>query len=146
MQQLVTSSSVDTKSGPIPPMTTCRLDPKNKLHYQFNPKIFFSGKSVQKQYDIMSYPQWVIIATIIDSLSPQWFNNNSWRHGYDMILPMAYGDIDLGQHWFRNWLLAWQYYLNQCSIIIRVVLWYLPEGNFTGNAQDIYPWYKFEND
>ena len=23
---------------------------------------------------------------------------------------------------------------------------YSPEGNFTENAQDIYPWYEFEND
>ena len=35
------------------------------------------------------------------------------------------------------------YYLNQFWLIISEVLWYLPEGKTTGNAQDIYLWYKF---
>ena len=37
------------------------------------------------------------------------------------------------------------YYLNQYQLIIRVVLWHSPEANFTGNAQDTYPWYEFDN-
>ena len=35
--------------------------------------------------------------------------------------------------------------VNQCWLIIWEVLWHSPEGNLTGNAQDIYPWYEFEN-
>ena len=35
------------------------------------------------------------------------------------------------------------HYLNQCSPIISEVLRHSPEGDFTGNAQDIYPCYKF---
>ena len=42
-------------------------------------------------------------------------------------------------------LTAPSHYLNQCWLIIREILWHSPEGNFTGNDQDIYP-YEFEND
>ena len=42
-------------------------------------------------------------------------------------------------------LMAPSHYLNQCWLIISEVLWYSPEGNFTWNAQDIYPWCEFEN-
>ena len=38
-------------------------------------------------------------------------------------------------------MMAPRHYLNQCCIIISKSLWHLPEGNFTGNAQDIHPWY-----
>ena len=41
-------------------------------------------------------------------------------------------------------LTAPSHYLNQCNLIINVS-WHSPEGNFAGNAQDIYPWYQFEN-
>ena len=33
----------------------------------------------------------------------------------------------------------------QCWQIISEVLWHLSESDFTGNAQDVYPWYKLEN-
>ena len=42
-------------------------------------------------------------------------------------------------------LMASSDYLNQCLLIIREVLWNSPEGNFVGNAEDIYPWYKLAN-
>ena len=35
-------------------------------------------------------------------------------------------------------------YLNQFWLISSEVLWYAPEGNITGNAQEIYPWYEFQ--
>ena len=41
-------------------------------------------------------------------------------------------------------LTAPSHYLNLCWITISEVLWHSPEGNFTGNAQDIYLWYEFE--
>ena len=34
-------------------------------------------------------------------------------------------------------------YLNQCSLIINGILWYLPGGDFTRNVQDIHPSYEF---
>ena len=42
-------------------------------------------------------------------------------------------------------LTAPSHYLNQCWLIIHEVSWHSSEGNFTGPAQDSYPWYKFEN-
>ena len=38
-------------------------------------------------------------------------------------------------------LTAPSHYLNQCSLIISEVLWHSSEDNFTGNTQDICPWY-----
>ena len=37
------------------------------------------------------------------------------------------------------------HYLNQCWLIINHILWHSPQDNFTWNAQDIFPWYAFEN-
>ena len=37
------------------------------------------------------------------------------------------------------------HYLNQHWWIISKALWHLLLGNFSGNPQDIYPWYEFEN-
>ena len=37
------------------------------------------------------------------------------------------------------------HHLNQCGLIIGEVLWHSPVGNFTENAQYIYPWHEFEN-
>ena len=34
--------------------------------------------------------------------------------------------------------------LSQCWLIISETLWHSLEGNFTGNAQDIYPQFEFE--
>ena len=42
-------------------------------------------------------------------------------------------------------LTAPSHYLNQCWLNIRVALWHSVENDFTRNAQDIYPWYQFEN-
>ena len=36
------------------------------------------------------------------------------------------------------------HYLNQCWLVIGEVLRHSPQGSFTGNAQDNYPWYEFE--
>ena len=43
--------------------------------------------------------------------------------------------------------MAPSHYLNKCClpVIISEVFWHSPEGNFRGNIEDIYPWYKFEN-
>ena len=42
------------------------------------------------------------------------------------------------------WPMAPSRYLNQCWLIISEVFWHSPEGNFIGNAQDIYLWHTFE--
>ena len=42
-------------------------------------------------------------------------------------------------------LMAPNHYLNQYWLIINEILLCSPEGNFTGNAYNIYPWYLFEN-
>ena len=43
-------------------------------------------------------------------------------------------------------LTAPRHYLNQCWLIICKALLHSSEGNFPGNAQNIYPWYQFQND
>ena len=64
-----------------------------------------------------------------------WPSDTMWCHGY-----------------WSTWIqvMAWclrtpSHYLNQCWLIITKALRYSPEDNFTGKAQDIYPWYEFEN-
>ena len=41
-------------------------------------------------------------------------------------------------------LTAPSHYLNQYWLIISEDLWHSPDGNFTGNDQDVYTWYEFE--
>ena len=41
--------------------------------------------------------------------------------------------------------MAPNHYLNQCWLIISEDLWHSLEDNSIGNAQEIYPWYEFEN-
>ena len=42
-------------------------------------------------------------------------------------------------------LMAPSHNLNRCWLLIKGVLWHSLKSNFTGNAQDVYPWYDFEN-
>ena len=35
---------------------------------------------------------------------------------------------------------------DHCWLMVRWYMWHPPVGNFTGNAEDVYPWYKFEKD
>ena len=41
-------------------------------------------------------------------------------------------------------LMASSHYLNQCWLMISEVLWHSPQSNFTGDVQDIYPWYELK--
>ena len=41
-------------------------------------------------------------------------------------------------------LMAPSHYLNQWWLLIIVALWYPPDSNFTGNAQDSYPSHEFK--
>ena len=53
-----------------------------------------------------------------------------------------YADIDLSQHWFRQWLGAWRH---QAIAWTNVVWSSVMSGDIAGNAFDSYPWYDFEN-
>ena len=64
-----------------------------------------------------------------------WPNEAIWRHRSGSTLAQVMACC----------LTAPSRYLNQCWLIISEVLRHSPEGNNTGNAQDIYPWYEFEN-
>ena len=73
-----------------------------------------------------------------------------WLSQRGLMTP--YGDVELGQHYLlpdalvmTGFLMTPSHYLNHCGLIISEVFWHSPEGNFTGNAQDVYPWYEFEN-
>ena len=62
-------------------------------------------------------------------------------------------DITILWHWTGSTVaqlmtcsqMAPSHYLIQHCLIISEVLWHSSEGSFTGNAQDIYPWYEFDN-
>ena len=57
-------------------------------------------------------------------------------------LVMLFGDIDLGQHWFRQWLVAWRHQAitwtnvdlssgRFCGIHLRAISWEIPQPSFT---------------
>ena len=71
---------------------------------------------------------------------PQWVNS---LRSSDVIWPYSSGST-LAQVMACS-LMAPSHYLNQCWLIINEALWHSREGNFTGNAHYIYPWYEFEN-
>ena len=53
---------------------------------------------------------------------------------------IPYNTMHLDQQWIQ--VMAWCHYLNQCWLIISEVLWNSPQGNFTGNVQDLCLWYE----
>ena len=59
------------------------------------------------------------------------------------------GDVNLGQHWLRQWLVGWwRHYLNQCWLIINDILWHSIQGSIYLNTHDIGPiqWRHDERD
>ena len=54
---------------------------------------------------------------------------------------MPYGDKNLTKHWFRSvmacFAMASIYYLNQCWLMTKCILWYLHENSFTRNGHDL---------
>ena len=64
-----------------------------------------------------------------------WPGDTIWRHRSGSTLAQVMACC----------LMAPSHYLNQCWLITCETLWHSPEGNFTGNAQGIFPWYEFEN-
>ena len=63
-------------------------------------------------------------------------------HGYifhsccnfnSLWLVTPYGHIKLGQHWLRQWLVAWWH---QCWLIISEVPWISPEVSFTRDIKN----------
>ena len=67
----------------------------------------------------------------------QWVNlcDLKWQHRSGSTLAQAMACC----------LMAPSHYLNQCWLIVSEALRHSPEGNFTEDAQAIYPWYQFEN-
>ena len=65
-----------------------------------------------------------------------WPNDNIWWHKSRSTLAQV----------MACRLTAPSHHLNQCWLIISEVLWHSPEGNFAGNAPDIYHRHDFEND
>ena len=62
----------------------------------------------------------------------------------------CYHSQTLPSKWLRHHVMsscvrALSHYMNQCWLFFKDGLWHSPEGNFIGNAQDIYPWHEFEN-
>ena len=71
-------------------------------------------------------------------------------------LVTPYGDIDLGQLWFRSWLVAWQHqaitrttvHISSSEKVIKFnneVLWHSPESNFTASALATTLYNEFDN-
>ena len=53
---------------------------------------------------------------------------------------VLYGDTELGQHWLRRWLVAWQYQAIswiKSEITIIQALQNSPESNIIDDAQDV---------
>ena len=88
-------------------------------------------------------------------IRPQWINSHFsrcwWHHRpYIRWVNSLWPSDAIWQHRSRSTLAevmvccltAAVHYLNQYWRIISEVLWHSPESNFTGNAQDIYPWYS----
>ena len=57
-----------------------------------------------------------------------WPSDTIWWHGSGSTLALVMACC----------LMAPSHYLNQCWLIISEVIWLTPEGNFTGNGQNIY--------
>ena len=88
---------------------------------------------------------WGIIQIWIEYIKPiEQMSDESWK----FFRYIAYGDIDhvdVGQHWFRQWLVTWpSHYLNLCWLIIKCVVWHSSESNFT-SAQVTILYNEFEN-
>ena len=68
------------------------------------------------------------------SLNCLWPNNNIWYWRFWSTLVQV----------MTCCLTAPSHYLYQCWLIFNEVLWHSLEGNYTGDTQQIYPWYVFE--
>ena len=79
---------------------------------------------------------WFLLKKKLTQINLLWPSDTIWWHGSRSTLVRVMACC----------LTAPSHYLNQCWLIISEVLWHSPEGNFTGNAPDIYNWYDFEND
>ena len=87
----------------------------------------------------LSEPMMVNLLTHVCATQPQWVNTlwpsyAIWWHRSGPTLVQV----------MPCCLTAPSHYPNQYWLTISELFWHSPEGNFTGNAQDIYPWYEFE--
>ena len=63
---------------------------------------------------------------------------------------MQYGEIDLGQHWFRKWLVAWWHQIFTLTnvdfpLYVSQFQWNSSEGNFTEIVQANVLYNEFDN-
>ena len=86
---------------------------------------------MEVRYLIYTSVNWVIIGSG-NGLLPVWCQG---IHHRNLLIVMPYGIIELGKYWF---LRAPRHYRSDVDI-------YSSKCNFAGNAEDIYPWYEFEN-
>ena len=69
-------------------------------------------------------------AALLSCINSLWSNDDIWWYKSRSILAQVMACC----------MTAPSHFLNQCWLIISGDLWYLHEGNFSRNAQDIYPW------
>ena len=66
------------------------------------------------------------------SINSLWPSDTIWRHRAESTLFQVMAYCLIAPSHLK---------LNQCWLIISEVLWHPPEGYFSGNVQEIYPWY-----
>ena len=83
-------------------------------------------------------------------ISPCFVNSNAKKVGLiiNFVLVTPYGDIDLGQHWLRQRLVAWRHqtitWTNVDFFITGKVHWHSSEGNFTKDIPNLNYWNQLE--
>ena len=84
---------------------------------------------------VFNFGQTEVNHKLCSSIKSLWPSDTRWwqRSGWTFVQLMAFC------------LMAPSRYMNQCWLIIREVLWYSPEGNYTGTAQDTHPWHQIYN-
>ena len=114
-------------------MTGCmRLWCLNTILYGY----LFAWWYSRVQYHILlhAWLQWRI-QNINQHFNSLWPSDTIWRHRFGSTLAQVMACC----------LTAPSHYLNQCWLNMSMALWHSAEKDFTRNAQDIYPWYQFEN-
>ena len=89
------------------------------------------------------------MAVIWDRIKEWWSVEKKKRENDNQLIHCGLvtpcGDRELGQHWFRWCLTAPSHYLNQCWLIMHLVLWHPSEKNVIGISQNINSKKELEN-
>ena len=71
--------------------------------------------------------------------------NEKWRSIFVNVYNSLWPSDSVWWHWPGSTLAQVMAWLSEPMLpSINQVLWHSPEGNFTGNTQDIYPWYELK--